>query len=59
MKSTVEKDFYTNVAVAWFSAGVIAPFLISGFDNIFTVALSVILSFTFLTIAKFYELKNI
>ena len=59
MKSTVEKDFYTNVAVAWFSAGVIAPFLISGFDNTFTVALSVILSFAFLTIAKYYEFKNI
>lgn len=61
MKSTVNKDFFTNVAVAWFSAGVIAPFLFPTSDNnrLFTISISVIMTLGFLSIARFYEFKNI
>lgn len=60
MKSTVEKDFLTNTAVAWFSAGVIVPFLTPNLDgDIFTMILSGILTLGFLNMAKYSESRNI
>ncbi len=60
MRSTVSKDFYTNVAVAWFSAGVIAPFFVANpnYGGIFTTILSVTISLGFLSFARIAEKNN-
>lgn len=61
MRPNVYKDFLTNSAVAWFSAGVITPFLFpsTSNDHLFTITISGIMTLAFISIAKFLELKKI
>lgn len=57
MKSTVYKDFFTNVSVAWFTAGVIAPFFtpFTTLRNITASIISAIMSFGSLMLAIRFE----
>lgn len=56
MKSTVYKDFFTNVSVAWFSAGVIAPLATSITNFRYSaIVISATMTLWFLFLAKYTE----
>lgn len=52
-KSTVFKDFFTNVAVAWFAGGVITPFINRSVQDAYMItSVSVIMTVGFIFLAK-------
>jgi len=59
-RSKVYREFYTNGAVAWFTAGVISPLFISKLEAriLIASAISVIASFVFLRLAIDHGMEN-